>query len=135
MADLNHPITGNEDSNLSSKSGLFLKQGTAATFAGVLVLPNVASSLHAVNKDSRIKMEILGLTGETIALTGSVDGTAYSASLIPLDATTGGYAASGTLANGQYIFPATWAFTHYKAVKSSATETCAIAIAYNTAPK
>lgn len=136
MADnLIHPITGMENSQQGSLLGLYLKSFTTVAGGGVCVLPNVASSVHSVSPDSRIKMEILSLAAETIALTGSVNATDYSDALIPISATTGNYYSSATLTNGQYLFPATWAFTHYKLTKSSATDTCVVAIAYNTAPK
>lgn len=136
MADqINHPITGMENPNQGSLLGLYLKSFTTVAGGGVCVLPNVASSVHAITSQSPIKMEILSLAAETIALTGSVDATNYSSALIPISATTGNYFTSATLTNGQYLFPATWAFTHYKITKSSATDTCVVAIAYNTAPK
>ena len=136
MSDLiHHPIGGNENPNQGSLLGLYLKSFTTAAGGGVCVLPNVASSVHAITNQSPIKMEILALTAETIALTGSVDATNYSSALVPISATTGNYFTSATLTNGQYLFPATWAFTHYKLTKSSATDACIVAIAYNTAPK
>ena len=136
MTDLlNRPVSGLENPNQGSLLGLYLKSFTTVAGGGVLVLPNVASSVHAVGNQNPIKMEILALTAETIALTGSVDATNYSSALIPISATTGNYFTSATLTNGQYLFPATWAFTHYKFTKSSATDACIIAVGYNTAPK
>ena len=135
MPDLTTALTGGELPNQGGLLGLYLKTGTTVAFAGTLVLPSVASSQHAANKQSPIKMEILGLAAETLALTGSVDATNFSSALIPLNATTGGYYSSATLTNGQYLFPSNWAFTHYKLTKSSATDTGIIAIAYNTVPK
>ena len=136
MSDQIHrSITGLENPNQGSLLGLYLKSFTTAAGGGVCVLPNVASSVHAITNQSPIKMEILALTAETIALTGSVDATNYSSALVPISATTGNYFTSATLTNGQYLFPATWAFTHYKLTKSSATDACIVAIAYNTAPK
>lgn len=135
MADQVTTLTGNENPNQGGLLGLYLKTGTTVAFAGTLVLPSVASSQHAMNKQSPIKMEILGLAAETLALTGSVDATNFSSALIPINATTGNYYSSATLTNGQYLFPSNWAFTHYKLTKSSATDTGIIAIAYNTIPK
>lgn len=135
MPDLSTAFNGNELPNQGGLLGLYLKTGTTVAFAGTLVLPSVASSQHASNHQSPIKMEILGLAAETMALTGSVDATNFSAALIPISATTGGYYSSATLTNGQYLFPSNWAFTHYKLTKSSATDTGIVAIAYNTVPK
>lgn len=135
MADLTSPLTGQENPNQGGLLGLYLKTGSTAAFGGTLVLPNVASSVQATNKQSPIKMEILGLTLDTIAITAGNDATNFSAELIPISATTGNYVASSSLTNGQYLFPSTWAFTHYKFTKSSASNTCALAISYNTAPK
>ena len=135
MADSAHPPSGNENTNQGSVLGLWMKAGTAATFAGTLQIPLAASSLGAANKQSLIKMNVLSLTAETLALTGSTDGTNFSAALVPISATTGGYFSSAALSTGEYQFPSTWNFSHYKVVKSSSTDSCAVAIAYNTAPK
>lgn len=135
MADQHPTITGGELPNQGGLLGLYLQTGTTVAFGGTLVLPSVASSLNASNKQSPIKMAILGLAAETISVTGAVDGTNFSSGLIPLSATTGGYVASANLTNGEYLFPTNWSFTHYKFTKSSATNTAILAVSYNTVPK
>lgn len=129
------------DKNLAHDQGikltLFSKTDDTPANFGTVDLPRSASSL--VSKNALHTLVISGLTVETFAVTGSTDGTNFSAALIPLDYTPstgkGGYAAAATLGNGTYKFPATWNFSSYNFTKSSTTELATVAFAAVTMAK
>lgn len=115
---------------------VFSVTGTAAA-VGTVTLPRGASSVNS--RHGLHTMIISGLGSETIALTGSTDGTNFSASLLPLDYTastgTGNYVAAATLGNGTFKIPYSWPFSSYKFVKSSTSDTANVTFAAFTVPK
>lgn len=122
--------------NQGGELTVFSVTGTAAA-VGTVTLPRGASAINS--RHGLHTLKISGLTGETIALTGSTDGTNFSASLLPLDFTTttgtGNYVASAALGNGTYKIPYTWQFSSYKFVKSNTVETANVTFAAFTVPK
>lgn len=102
--------------------------GTAAAHK-TYVLPQ-----KAANNYLQTTLTLVNLGSETVALTGSIDGTNFSASLIPIVATTGllGVAA---LTNNTYTIPTSWPYSHYKLVKSSTSDTLASNLSAVSIPK
>lgn len=115
---------------------VFTKSSAPAAI-GTVSLPlgnSSINSLHALHT-----IVIAGLASETIALTGSTDGTNFSAALLPLDYTvttgTGNFVAAATLTNGTFKIPYTWPFSHYKFLKSSTSDVATVSFSAFTFPK
>lgn len=102
-----------------------LIQGTAAALGTFSFTPGY--------RKLKVRFEVLGLTGETVGVTLSSDGTNYGAALSTgsiLDLGTGLTVTAATLGNGSYElmlpFPT---FQKLKITKSSTVETCSVALA------
>jgi hypothetical protein len=105
------------------------KSATAAA-VGEVIIPNV----HGYHV-AEAKFELITNGSETFELTGSNDGTNYSAALIPFDVATGKVAADSTLSEGKYLIPKTWSFSHYKFTGSSTVDVKTFAFAALILPK
>ena len=130
MADHSHSyplITGAGNNNVR----LFTSNKSATAAAvGTVILTNYGGCEF---KD--IVFEYITNGTETIELTGSVDGTNFSAALVPFDVATGLLAADATLSEGSYIIPSTWNFSHYKFTGSSTSDVKTIAFAATVYPR
>lgn len=114
-------INGTQEKKLTLTT--FLGTGTAAAVGNVNI-PDVRSSAILTGK-----IVIAGLAGETIQLTGSLDGgTNYSAALAPVDAATGVPSTVTALPNGTFYLDPRWPFNNYKFVKSAAVGGCAVSL-------
>ena len=71
-------------------------------------------------------------TAETIAVTASLDGTNYTATLLPFDLSTGLDHATGALATGNYVIPyrVHSSFNFFKFTKSGAVNPSSVAITW-----
>jgi hypothetical protein len=99
------------------------KSATAAA-VGEAIFP----SIHGYDV-LEAKFEYITNGAETLELTGSNDGTNYSAALVPFDVATGLPAADATLSEGKYLIPKNWSFSHYKFTGSSTSDVKTVAFA------
>lgn len=128
MADTSHSsvLQGKQIDQLVRQK-LTLLSTTSATF-GTVTLPDLGG-INVI--DNRFELKTLG--AETMALTGSCDGTNFEAgSLLPYTAADGLIPASAALVDGVYIIPKDWPYKAYKFVKSStsAVAICAFSTVY-----
>jgi hypothetical protein len=72
-----------------------------------------------------LAVQITGLSGETIAMSLSMDGATFTSAIKPIDATTQVAAAAATLGNG-YFYLANCPLAYVKFVKSAGAETVTI---------
>ena len=76
----------------------------------------------------RAVVVVSGLTSETVAVTGLLSGSVYTADLRPINLTTGVVEASDSnLSNGSFLFD-NLAYDELKFTKSAATETITITV-------
>ncbi len=103
--------------------------GTSATHGTYTLKPRKAESEY-LSLLLYIKVDT-----ETMALTGSVDGTNFSAALLPIDAAVGTPVTAATLATGNYVIPKEWPYSSYKLTKSAGTNASYSALALTAIPK
>jgi uncharacterized protein (DUF2126 family) len=132
MADLSHagPLVWR-----SASKGLTSYLDTlsfATSAAQTFTVTQIANGYKPV-EDLRLK--VWTISGETVNIKGSVDGTNYSANLTPKVKSTGAFAAATELAAAEYLIPKEWPFMYYRITKSSATETCNAVLSAMLIPK
>ena len=105
-----------------------LASGVHALYQGTAAATGTFSCSDGVTGD--IEFRIAGLSGETVGVTISWDGTNYSAALKPIDMATGLDAAAATLGNGVYSLPMKrfGSPRYVKFTKSSTSETVAVMV-------
>ena len=103
---------------------------TNATAFGTVTIPAPATVEYT---DIRFELKTLG--AETIALTGSIDGTNYEGSLKPYKGADGLIPATAALVDGVYLIPKEWPYQKYKFVKSAATAVAIAAFSATFVPK
>ena len=132
MADTKHDnlLQGNHP-NQMLKTSLTLNTGTAANALGTITVPAPATVLYT---DMRFELKTLG--AETVALTGSVDGTNFeSVSLRPFKNADGLVFGADALIDGQYVIPQSWPYQKYKFTKSSTSAVAILAFSATYVPK
>jgi len=102
---------------------------TASAF-GTWTLPEITGSELWL-----VEVKISNIGAETMAITGSVDGTNFSSALIPIDQSTGRPYASAALGNGTFTLPSNWPFRFYKFTKSLAVTAAGVSAIAITLPE
>lgn len=100
-----------------------------ATAVGTLTVPSPASSMNR-----KTRFIVAGLTGETVGVQISSDGTNFTASMTDIQSiTTGKRVTAATLGNGTYEITGK-VFSKIKFVKSSTVETIIVSVVAVTFP-
>ena len=132
MSDNSHDnlLQGKQSEQLV-KSSFFVNTGATATSLGTITIPAPATVDYM---DIRFKLATLGI--ETVALTGSVDGTNYETiSLRPFKNADGLVFGADALIDGEYVIPASWPYQKYKFTKSSTSAVAVLGFCATYVPK
>jgi len=126
---MSYPGNFNSFINTANARSADLKLTVFGPSAATALGGGIFSSTDGTSGD--LYFTIVGLSSETVQVTRSMDGTNYSAALLPIDLSTGMPVAADTLAAGRYVLPLkVFGSTHYvKFVKSSTSEIIAVAVA------
>lgn len=116
MADYTHSaplLAGRGSQNQIAYKHSLLNDTVAAL--GTVQLAQTSESVARV-----IEVITVSSGGETIAITGSIDGTNFEAAFKPIVASTGLQASSANLASGTYLIPLGQPYQQLKFTKSAA---------------
>lgn len=132
MADNRHnQLLQGKHPNQMLKTAFFVNTGALAASLGTITIPAPATVDYM---DIRFKLATLGI--ETVALTGSVDGTNYETiSLRPFKNADGLVFGADALIDGEYVIPASWPYQKYKFTKSSTSAVAVLGFCATYVPK